>query len=140
MPAEVCRHTTLAIRMEPEEASSILTDFKVVLVGQRILDSLNEGLNRQNLLGHLVHSSLHTSTVVLGKSLEGDLPGRRPGGIELGNICADFAKVAKALPLPRGIDICAQDTIPGLLEGGVLVAQEAVKLRAGALENGKASD
>lgn len=125
-----------------EEALSIsvLTNFKVVFVRQRVLDSLDERLGRQNLLGHLVHGSLHTGTVVMGKSLEGDLPGRGPGGIELGDVRADLAEVAEALPLPGGIHVGAQDTIPGLLEGGVLVAQEPVELRASALEHGEARD
>lgn len=119
---------------------SVLTNFKVVFVRQRVLDSLDERLSRQDLLRHLVHGSLHTGTVIMGKCLESDLPGRGPGGIELGDVGTDLAEVAEALPLPGGIDIGAQDPIPGLLEGGVLVAQEPVELRASALEHGEARD
>lgn len=106
-----------------------------MLVRQRVLDRLEQGLTSQDLLRHLVHSVLHTSRVVLGKGLKGDVPGRRPGRIEMRHSSAHLVQPAEPAPLPAGVDIGAENTIPCLREGGVLVAQEAPELRVGALQH-----
>lgn len=112
-------------------------DLEVVLVWQGVLDSLELWHSSQNQLAHLVHGSLHRGTVILSKDLEGGIPGRLPSIGELVSICLDFRHTAEAAPLPVGIDIGAEDTVPCLLEGGVLVAEEAPELGASALEHGQ---
>lgn len=107
-------------------------------VGQRILDSLEQRHSSQDLLTHLVHGSLHTGRVILSKGLEGDVPGSLPGIVELVSIGLDVVQAAEAAPVPSSSDLGAQNTVPGLLEGGELVADEAPELGAGALEDGQA--
>lgn len=119
------------------QRDEIHTNFKVVLVRQRVLDRLKQGLTSQDLLRHLVHSVLDTGRVVLGKGLKGDIPGRRPGRIELRHSSAHLFQPVEAAPLPAGVDVGAENTVPCLREGGVLVAQEAPELRVGALQNGQ---
>lgn len=114
------------------------TDFEIVLVRQRVLDSLDQLLARQDLLCHLVHSGLHAGTVIFSKSLQSDLASSGPGSIELRHVRADLLESTEILPLPSGIDVGAQDTVPGLLKCGVLVTQEAPELRVGALQHGQA--
>lgn len=55
-------------------------------------------------------------------------------------MCLHLGEAAEAAPLPVGHDIGAENAIPGLLEGGVLVAEEAPELGAGALQHGQAVD
>ena len=113
------------------------TDLKVVLVRQRILNRLNKSLASQNLLRHLVHGVLHAGAVILSEGLEGDLTGRLPGSVKVLHISAHLVESREALPAPSGIDIRAEDAVPGLLESGVLVADEAPELRVGALQHGQ---
>lgn len=107
-------------------------------VGQRIVDSLEQRHSSQDLLTHLVHGGLDTGRVILSKGLEGGVPGSLPGIVELVNIGLDFVQAAEAAPGPGSIDLGAQNTVPGLLEGGEFVADEAPELGAGALEDGQA--
>lgn len=111
-----------------------------MLIRQRILNSINQGLLAQNLVGHLVHGVLDTGTVIIGESLEGDIPGSLPGRVELVGNGADLVQSTEALPVPVGSNVGAENAIPGLLERGIFVADEAVELRAGALEHGQAAD
>lgn len=111
-----------------------------MVVGQLIFHSLKQRRCSKNLLAHLVHSSLHTGAIIFSKGLESDSPGSLPGSIELGNISLHLRHIAEAAPLPVGRDISAENAVPGLLESGELVAEEAPELRAGALEHGQAVD
>lgn len=108
-----------------------------MLVRQRIVHRLHQRLVGQDLLGHLVHGVLDTGAVILGEDLQGDLAGTLPGGVELGDDGADLVQRGEGLPGPAGVDVGAEDAVPGFLEGGVLVAQEAPELRVGALEHGQ---
>lgn len=89
----------------------------------------------QDLLAHLIHGGLNTGTVILRKSLEGDIPRRLPGIIELGHISADLVEAREPLPSPCRLDVCAKDTIPHFREGGIFVAYKAPELRARALQD-----
>lgn len=115
-------------------------DLEVVLVGQGVLDSLEIRHSSQNQLAHLVHGSLDRGTVILGEDLESGIPGRLPSVGELVSIGLDLGQSAKATPLPVGVDIGAENSVPCLLESGVLVADEAPELGAGALEHGQPVD
>lgn len=116
------------------------TNFEEVDIRQRIVNSLQERLNSKNLLSHLVHSRLDGGTVILSKGLEGNSAGRLPSSIELLNVCLDIGKTSEAAPLPVRGDISAEETVPGLLEGRVFVADETPELGTGALQHGQASD
>jgi hypothetical protein len=116
------------------------TDLEVVDVRQGVRDSGDIRHSSKDNLAHLVHSGLNTGAVVLGESFEGGVAGTLPGGVELAGVGLDIREAAEAAPLPASINAGAQDTVPGLLESGVLVTEEAVELGAGALENGKAVD
>lgn len=109
-------------------------------VRQGVRDSGEIRHSIKNQLAHLVHSGLNTGAVVLGESLEGGVAGTLPGMVELAGVGLDIRQAAEAAPLPASINAGAQDTIPGLLESGVLVTEEAVELGAGALKHGKAVD
>ena len=52
----------------------------------------------------------------------------------------DLRQATEAAPLPVRCDVGAQNAVPGLLESGVLVPDEAPELRVGALEDGEAVD
>lgn len=116
------------------------TNLKVMLVGQRILNRLNQRLLGQNLLRHLVHSVLDTGAVVMRKSGQGNIPSLLPGRLELVRHGAHLIETAKVSPVPISRDIGAENTIPGLRETGVFVTDEAPELRVGALEHGQAAD
>lgn len=116
------------------------TEFKVVVVGKRVIDLVNIGGSSENILRHLVHGGLDRGTVVLGEPLEGNVSGIVVRLVKLGGSSLDGAQVRKRLPVPRGIDIGGHDAVPGLGESGKLVAVEAVKGRASALEDGKVGD
>ena len=113
------------------------TNFKVMLVGKRVLDRLEQGLVSQDLLRHLVHRVLHTGRVILGEGLEGDIPGRGPGSVELGHSSAHLVQPAEPAPLPAGVDVGAENAIPRLGESGVLVTHEAPELGVSALQHGQ---
>ena len=106
-----------------------------MVIGQRVVDDLDERLRREDLISHLVHGVLHTGAVILCEGLEGDVSGGEPGGIEAGPERADLVDAAEALPVPVAGDIGAEDAVPGLLESGVLITNEAPELRVGALED-----
>lgn len=83
---------------------------------------------------------LDTGTVVFGKELEGDFSGYSPGPVEFGDALLDGSKVGKSAPLPGCVDVGGQNAIPRLGQGGVLVADKAMKGRARCLENGETCD
>ena len=114
------------------------TNFEEVVIRQRIVNSIQQRHSSKNLLSHLVHSRLDRGTVILSKGLEGNRAGRLPSSIELLNVRLDIGKTSEAVPLPARGDISAEDTVPGLLEGGVFVADEAPELGTGALQHGQA--
>lgn len=114
------------------------TNLKVVNVRQRILDSIKQRHSSQNLLTHLVHSSLHTGRVILGKSLAGSITGSLPRKVKVVHISLDIVQASEAAPLPVGINLGAENTVPSLLERGELVTDEAPELGTGALEDGQA--
>ena len=138
MPAQVCRQSQMGFITRRDRKEH--TNFKVVLVRERILNSLNQRLFTENLVGHLVHGGLDTSAIILGKSIQGDFPGNLPGRSELVCNGADLIESIEVLPMPVGSNISAHDTVPGLLESGVLVTDETPELRAGALEHGQIGD
>lgn len=109
-------------------------------VGQGILDSIKQRNSSQNQLTHLVHGSLHTSRVILRKGLEGSVTGGLPSIVKLLHVGLDLVQATEAAPLPVGINLGAENTVPGLLESGELVTDEAPELGAGALEDGQAVD
>lgn len=111
-----------------------------MLVGQRVDDQLRVRNSRQNLLAHLVHGILHAGALVLGKPRQRNLAGLLPRRVELGDGLAHGLDVGEGLPLPAGVDVGRQDAVPGLGQGGELVADEAVEGRAGALEHGQPLD
>lgn len=109
-------------------------------VGQSIIDSLEQRHGSQNLLTHLVHSSLHTGRVILSESLEGSVTGSLPGIVKVRGVSLDILQASEAAPLPASSNLGAENTVPGLLEGGELITEEAPELGTGALENGQAVD
>ena len=111
-----------------------------MVVGKRVVDLVNIGGGSENVLRHLVHGGLDRGTVVLGEPLEGYASGIVVGLVELGSSILDGAQVRKRLPVPRGIDVGGHDAVPGLGEGGELVAVEAMEGRASALEDGQIGD
>lgn len=116
------------------------TDLKVVLVGERVGDVLNQRDLGQDLLAHLVHGSLDGGGVVLGEGAHGGIAGALPGSVKLGDDGPDSVDGAEICPFPGGINVGGKDAIPGLAEGGVLVAVEAVEGGAGGLKYGEALD
>ncbi|KAL2277369.1 hypothetical protein FJTKL_00072 [Diaporthe vaccinii] len=117
-----------------------LTDLEVVLVRQGVAGEVCLGHRLQDLLAHLVHGVLHAGALVLGKRLHGDGPGGLPGGVEPGRGLAHGVDPGEGLPRPGAVDVGRQDAVPGLGEGGVLVAHEAVELGPGALEHREPHD
>lgn len=116
------------------------TNFEEMVIRQRILNGIQQRHSSKNLLSHLIHRRLDRGTVILSKGLEGNSAGRLPSSIELLKVCLDLGKASEAAPLPVRCDISAEETIPGLLEGGVLVADETPELGTGALQHGQAVD
>jgi hypothetical protein len=110
-----------------------LTNLKVVLVGQRIVDSLNLGNSGKNLVAHLVHGSLNTGAVVLGEDLHCDIPRCLPRSIEVNAF--SLGRILEQLPFPTGLDVSAQNTVPRLRKLGVFVTVETVEGRSSALEH-----
>ena len=125
---------------ERERRGSEHTNFEIVVIGQRILNSLDERCSGKNQIRHLVHSRLDRGAVILCEGLESNCPRSIVGSIELLEVSLHLGEACEAAPLPVGCDIGAEDTIPGLLEGGVLVAEEAPELGAGALQHGQTLD
>jgi hypothetical protein len=116
------------------------TNFKEVNIRQRILNSIQQRYSSKNLLSHLVHRSLDRGTVILSKGLEGNSAGCLPSSIELLKVRLDLGEASEAAPLPIRRNIGAEETVPGLLEGSVLVADETPELGTGALQHGQALD
>lgn len=123
----------LAIVLQALEPAEV--NLKVVLVGQSVLDIRCVRSNSKNLVAHVVHGCLHTSAVLLSKSVDGDLPGSLETLVELVLLLADLLDVLELLPLPRVLNFSAEDAIPGLGESGVLVSVEAMEGGSSALEN-----
>lgn len=109
-----------------------------MLVGQRVRNRFSFRYCIQDLLAHLVHCVLDTGAVVLGKELEGNVSSRVPSLVKLGSALLHRLEVGKLGPLPAGVDIGGQNTVPGLGQSGVLVTDEAMEGRTRALEDGEA--
>jgi hypothetical protein len=104
----------------------------VVLVGKRVGDIGNVGETGQDLLLHKVEGGLDRGRVVLGKGIAGDLSdtgmdGRVVDATEDGTILGGEG--------PLGINGSGEDTIPGILEGGVFVSVETVESGTSGLED-----
>lgn len=117
-----------------------LTNLKIMLIRQRILNSLNQRLERQNLIRHLIHRILHTGTIILRKGLQRDIPSRSPSSVEFGHVNLHLIQTGKVLPVPVCIDIGAEDAIPRLAKSRILIPNKAPELGIGALEHGKVLD
>lgn len=111
-----------------------------MLVREGVGDGLRLGHSVQDLLAHLVHCVLHTGALVLREELESDLTSSVPRVVELANCLLDGSQVLEGSPAPASVNIGGKDTVPGLCEGRVLVANESVEGGAGALEDGEACD
>lgn len=116
------------------------TNFEVVVIGQRILNSLHQRRSSKDLLRHLVHSRLDRRAVIFRESLESNSARSFPSSIELLKVRLHLGQSTKATPLPVGRDICAEDAVPGFLEGGEFVAEEAPELRPSALQHSQSLD
>jgi hypothetical protein len=110
-----------------------LTNLKVMFVGQRIIDSFDFRNGSKNLVAHLVHCRLYTGAVVLGEDLHGDVSRGLPCGIEVNRL--GFGRILEELPLPTSLNVCAEDTVPGLGKLGILVTVKAVESGTGALQH-----
>lgn len=117
-----------------------LTNFKVVLVRQGVVDRLNIRDGRDNLLGHLIHRSLHAGADLFSERLERDFPRETPSPVEFRDVCFDRLEAVEFLPLPRGIHLGTQDAVPSLRQGGVLVANKAPEFGTSTLQNVEAGD
>lgn len=111
-----------------------------MLVGQRVEDVLDLGDNIQDVFGHVVHGSLDGGAVLGSEAAERDFTGGLPGLAELVAHGLDSSEAGEGLPLPSSVDVGGQDTVPGLGERGVLVADEVVEAGTGALEDGQVLD
>lgn len=109
-------------------------------IRQRILNSIQQRHSSKNLLSHLVHRSLDRGTIILSKGLEGNSASRLPSSIELLRVRLNISEASKAAPLPVRRNISAEETVPGLLEGSVFIADETPELGAGALQHGQTLD
>lgn len=116
------------------------TNFEEVNIRQRILHSIQQRHSSKNLFSHLVHRSLDRCTVILSKGLERDSAGLLPSSIELLKVRLDLSEAGKTAPLPVRCDISAEKTVPGLLEGGIFVTDEAPELGTGAFQYSQAID
>jgi len=103
-----------------------------VLVGQRVVDGLNQRNRSQNLVAHLVHSVLDTSTHIGSECLERNVPRSLPRSIVIHSL--RLIKRLEDLPLPARLNLRAENTIPGLRKLCELVAVKAVERRPGALK------
>jgi hypothetical protein len=115
------------------DTCSPLTNLKVMLVWQRIVDGLDLRNSSENFVAHLVHCSLNTGAVVLGEDLHRNVPRCLPCGIKVNRL--GLCRVFEKLPLPASLNVRAEDTIPSLRKLGVLVTVEAVESRSSALEH-----
>ena len=121
------------------KSHAALTDFKIMLIWQSVVDFLYESDFSQDLLAHLVHGVLHTWTFILGKSLHGDGTCRLPRLIEDLLLSLDRVKSLECLPLPAGVDCGTQDSILSLWKDGILVlGVETIESGTSTLENEEA--
>lgn len=88
----------LAIVLQALEPAEV--NLKVVLVGQSVLDVRCVGSSSKNLVTHVVHGCLHTSTVLLCKSVDGDLSSSLETLVEFVLLLTDLLDVLELLPLP----------------------------------------
>lgn len=117
-----------------------LTNLEIMLVRQRVLDSLNVWHCLQNVLAHLIHGILHGWAVLLRKQLHRNFTCSRPRLVELWNGSPHRSQTLEVVPLPRAIDLGGQNPVPDFRESGVLITDEAVELRASALQDQQSSD
>lgn len=111
-----------------------------MLVGESVCDGFRLRNSGEDVLGHLVHGSLDTGAVIRSKPLESDVTGRLPGLIELAHAGLDGLVSAERLPRPAGVHVGGENPVPGLGQGGVLVTDETVERRSGALQDAKTDD
>ncbi len=90
-------------------------DLEVMLVGQRVVDCLEQGLGCQDLLAHLVHGVLHTRAFLERKESEGDLAGVGPRVIEFVHVLLDRVNAGEGRPRPVGVNRSAEDAVIGIL-------------------------
>jgi hypothetical protein len=126
----------LAVVLQALEPAEV--NLKVVLVGQSVLDIRCVRGSNKDLVAHVVHGGLHTRAVLLCKCVDGNLSGSLVALVELVLLFADLFDILELLPLPRVLNLSAENAVPGFGKSGVLVSVEAVEGRAGALENQEA--
>ena len=83
---------------------------------------------------------MYTSTRVLGERLEGDITRRLTRTVELGDGILNSSERVELLPLPCGVHVCREDTVPCLRERCVLVTDKAMESRSGTLQNSQANE
>lgn len=115
-------------------------NFKVVLVGERVVDGLDQRSRLEDLVTHLVHGVLDAGAAVLCERINRDLPRGGVALLELGCDRPDLSQAGEQLPLPTALDLGAQDAVPRLGQLRVLIAVEAVEGRSGALEHEQTFD
>jgi len=108
-------------------------NLEVMLVGKRIVDSLDERNSGQNVIAHLVHGGLYTGAVVLGEDLKCQVTGSLPCTIEVDLL--RLGSVLEQLPLPTSLNLGAENAVPGLGKLCVLVTVETMEGRTSALED-----
>lgn len=108
-----------------------------MLVRERKVCRDHGGRGVQDLLAHLVHGGLDARAVVFCKGLHDNGPRVVKGLVEARHGALHLSQVGE-LPSPAAVDVGGQDPVPDLGEGGVLVADETVEGRAGALEHAQA--
>lgn len=111
-----------------------------MVIWQGIFNSLYQRCSSKNLLSHLVHGRLDRGAIIFRESLESNSACSLPGGIKLLKVSFDLGEASEAAPVPGGGNIGAENPVPGLLEGSVLVTEEAPELRTGTLQHGQTVD
>lgn len=117
-----------------------LTNFKVMLIRQRIIHRFDLWHSSQNGIGHSVHHRLHAGTIHLGEGVERNLACRAPGIVESRCICLYIGEAGEIPPFPCSIYLGAEDSVPDLGQSRILVAHKAPELRASALQYVQALD
>jgi hypothetical protein len=101
------------------------TNLEIVLIRQRIINCFDLRDSLQNKITHLVHSRLHTRAIILGKNLHSDIPRSLPRAVEVHVL--DLPCVLEKLPLPPGLNLRAENTIPRLRQLSKFIAVEAME-------------
>lgn len=118
----------------------VKVDLEVVFVGQRIVNCFDQRSRGQDLLAHLIHGILYAGALVFGERLECDFACILPCFVELRNLPLNVIESSENLPFPASIDRGAEDTVPDFGQSGVIVPNEGVESRSGALQHQKIGD